>query len=759
MSWDDDNDYGYHGGGYNSRHTSSHGSNSKDDARRKYEELKAENLRSLKNIDFENDEKGQSSFLGMPISKDMKPVLEMALDTVKPFVIDQSDKFASGASALAKSIGFAKSHATTVGLVAENVFRWGIVGAKQIFDSVKASNKYSSERRDLFAKFSPLMQATGSNMHNNEVIRVAYDEVHQNWLTDMKKMAADLPTLIPTAIFAWEDQRASAHKGEHAHSENASIDQLTAASMERVNRQIAETEETNKLLVARRRAIETEHAGQPNLNELLRGFDTDVAPVIKRSQRDKWNAKHTPEEPAAKAKNRDMLIMGIMPITALLSQTLKSNVEAQAEVRRKRVKAWKMIEHLKEEMESHCADKRGRSNEYDDCEKSFTSRSAEDITVTGKGTREGESLNLKEYIIEVFQQHERDREPNRSFYDKGTNKAIDPLKGTMLTNLMPAVEIIAEHMADGTLSGDALYKLVGENKVIEHSKSGARVFAKPEQVSKIIEEELSPVLGTREVIKLEEFMAKFADPALIQGTLKKNLESMQGQEKALFASLFPDDILVQAGMAKSDIFAARRQAHEHAYDFVAATVMHLSKKTPEELKAMGVTEGESKAINALAEKVDEGDIKAIKLAVDGRDKEVIDAVRTAGLLEQVKGGAEGGKFWTERVKEMGAVHTELKKKGEERKRDEADTRGGDKADRDDNWSRRSSGKHRADSGFDRESHTHMRDRDAGDSWADSKESGGFSSRIDAGKGKGSARDRLASSRDSSREDTSDFRAI
>ena len=404
-------------------------------------------------------------------------------------------------------------------------------------------------------------------------------------------------------------------------------------------------------------------------------------------------------------------------------------------------------------MDAHCGDKRGKSSEYEDCNHDFTTKSPEDITITGIGNRENDSFNLKEYIVEVFQQHERDREPNRNFYDAKTGKAIDPLKGTMLTNLMPAVDIIAEHIADGTLSGDALYKLVGENKVIQHSASGARVFAKEDQVRKVIEEELTSVLGTREVIKIEEFMAKFADPALIQDTLKKNLESMQGMEKSLFASLFPDDILVQAGMKKQDIFAARKEAHEHAYDFVAATVMHLSKKSEEELKKLGVTEQESGAINALAQKVESGDLKAIKIAVDGRDKDLVDAVRTAGLLEQVKGGAKGAGFWTERVKEMGAVHAAIKKSSAENKDEGAsDTRKGDREERDGDWSKRSSNKYRTDN-----AHDHKGSRDV-DSWGDGKSDNGFSDRFDGPKGY-SARDRVAKNRDASREEASDFRAV
>ena len=181
--------------------------------------------------------------------------------------------------------------------------------------------------------------------------------------------------------------------------------------------------------------------------------------------------------------------------------------------------------------------------------------------------------------------------------------------------------------------------------------------------------------------------------------------------------------------------------------------MHLSKKSEEELKKLGVTEQESGAINALAQKVESGDLKAIKIAVDGRDKDLVDAVRTAGLLEQVKGGAKGAGFWTERVKEMGAVHAAIKKSSAENKDEGAsDTRKGDREERDGDWSKRSSNKYRTDN-----AHDHKGSRDV-DSWGDGKSDNGFSDRFDGPKGY-SARDRVAKNRDASREEASDFRAV
>lgn len=725
-----------------------------EEARHQYEQMKSDNLRSLKNsIDFDTDDKGHSSFLGVPVSKEMKPVIELAVDSVKPFIIDQSDKAYTLASKAAARMGFKGKTTNTVGLVAENVFRWGIVGTKQIMDAVRAGNSYAKERRELFHTFAPVLQATGSNIHSNEVIKVAFNDIHENWVTDMKKMAADLPALLPTAVFAWEDQMNSARKrmGLQNHNSEISktIEDKIAAHAKRVSEKIEHSTKTQEVLAtARRDFIKKTKMKDPSgrymdSKALGEFFDSNIAHDVRETLRHQAYEQSRAQEQGAHGHEKggstgktDKLLWGIIPITSLFSQSLKASIEEESSKRKKRVKAWKMIEQLKHEIETQCGAVNGRNN----CDRSFTSKAAEDIMVAGMGNREGDTLNLKEYIVEVFQQHERDREPGRDFRDKN-GRMIDPLKGTMLANLMPAVDIIADHIADGSLSPDALYKLVGENKVIVHSKSGARTFANEEQVHEVIDKELLPVLGTREVIKMEEFMAKFADPALIQETLKKNVASMKGTEKALFVSLFPDDILDQISMKKADIVAARKEAHKYAYDFIAATAVYFASRSDEDLNKMGISEQEAASIRRLAEVVESGDVKALKSAVDGRDKEAVDAVRTAGLLEQVSKGEQGQKFWTERVKEMGATHQKIK----EASLNNPDEGQKDKPEKEKSWASEQ------DKGRDR-------DRDREDNWAGDKHDEGFSSRFEPDRDSSSARERLAKSRDAVKDESHDMRA-
>lgn len=751
--------YGGYGSSYGNRSSSS--AHDVDDLRRKYEQMKEDNLHKLKNVEFEVDEKGETSYLGIPISRDMKPVIEAMLQGVKPFIIDQSENVYKLASSAAHKMGMTKSH-TTVGKVVENVFRWGVVGTEQIAAAITASNKYALKRRELFAQLAPVMQATGSNLNNNEVIKVAYDELHNEWVSDMKRMVADLPALIPNFVFAWQDQVAANKR--HKNIVPASTSAVNAAQAV-LDHQEREINEWSKWVKTQESDLKEKYKDDPaTLQKHLDGLRERENDRLKQIYAGK-STESTEEALNIDNKNTDKWLMAVTPFGAVASQIWKGSIEKAQEIKSKRVKAWKMIEHLRTEMENHCDDKLARSSEYEECNHDFKSKSPEDIIISGKGNREGDSINLREYVIELFQQHERDLKPYRNFYDTKTGKAIDPIKGTMLTNLMPAVDVIAEGLADGTISVDALYKLLGENKVIKHTKSGARVYAKEQEVREYIEKELAPVLGTRELIKFEEFTAKFANPALIEETLKKNLEAMHGIEKSLFASLFPDDILVQAGMKKAEIFEARKQAHEYAYDFVAANVMYLSKKSAEELKALGVSEKESSVISAFAEKVDSGDTKALKIAVDGHDKQVIDAVRTAGLLEQVKTNGKGANFWTERVKEMGAVHAAIKKNSEERKKNEAFEAGNDQ---EANNAREWAGSHSKGSRWEKDDSeskgrkNRYKDDESLDgekSWGEKKSENRFSDRY-THSSRNSQRDRVSQGRESDRSDeASDYRGF
>lgn len=612
-----------------------------DDARRQYERLQqGDGLKQALALDSDKD--GNSHFLGLTVSKTLKPALETLLAAVIPYATRY------GSEVTYKKI-LSGTKSTGTAALAENAVRWGLIFVKPISDIVHAGGVHSEERKALYCEFAPVIAATKANYRNNEVIRTAFDQLHDDLMTDLKMVGADLPALTPMVLFGAYDQVKFAKSKPLIHdevlskvvTENGTVTRTAPDTW--LDRVLAEEQQFNASL--KQRGIEGEEAER--LRQLFR--EEHAA------------QKEQVQHPDEKLGTYNNFVPLLVPALAAYSQTFKDEIGKRAEARRKGSNAWEMIKHLKEEVGNECASR--QSEQGNGCERSFTSRSADDIYISGIGTSEGKRLNLKDYIVEIFQQHERDRAPALSGLrrDKdGKESLSNPLGPALVSQLMPAADVIADYIADGRLDAHALVNLVGENKVIVHQKSGGRQFAKADQVQKALND-LVAVLNTRETITPEEFFANFADPALIQDTLKNNLKAMHGAEKAFFVSLFPDDILLKAGMRKKEILAERKLAHENVYDIVGATVLHiarLAKEDPERLKVLGLNEQETAAVTDLVNKIESGDYKALQTAVDGRDKTVVSAVRTAGLHEQLAKGGDAA-FWRERVKESGEVRQKL----------------------------------------------------------------------------------------------------
>ncbi|MDX2113686.1 MAG: hypothetical protein SFW63_08160 [Alphaproteobacteria bacterium] len=235
-------------------------------------------------------------------------------------------------------------------------------------------------------------------------------------------------------------------------------------------------------------------------------------------------------------------------------------------------------------------------------------------------------------VIEIFQQNERDH-----------GRPVIGRK--LLPQLEPLAQQIADVISDGRLNPLALIRLVGDNKVVIHGRDGSRRFAKPQQVEALIDEQLK-TLSSRELMSAEEFFANFADPKLVEVTLKKNLSELKGLDKALFASLFPDDILERAGIKRHEREELRSKFHREMYAVVAAAVLDYAKKDPEQLKKAGLSDEEVATLQQAAEQIEANGLNAAKQIVDGKDKSVISAVRTAVLGDQM---ATGENRWTERV--------------------------------------------------------------------------------------------------------------
>jgi hypothetical protein len=589
-----------------------------DAARQQYEEtMHGAGLQKL-HVTTEN---GRSSILGIAVPKTLAPVIETIVATFLPRITRFSGAFAYDKSLRLAGKYFDANKSHNIARSLEFAVRWGLIAAKPVTDFISAESEYSKERKALFAEFAPVMAATKASPKNNEVMRIAAEQLYDDMMTDVKKIAADIPTLVPQVLFALQDQ-ATLRDTRNAKkaAQKFGTDKIPAQSSGI--------------------GADFKRFSDGLRNELGEAYTEEAALELFRQQNESVVQADTLHH-RDQAKRFDTMAEPWMLAGSAVSQAFKANINERDQQRQGQVNAWEMIKHLKQEMDQQCTE----LNETGVCER----RDPEEIRITGIGKKANREISLKQYVIEIFQQHERDR--------SHTIGDTNLLGNSLMGKLVPATDIIAEHIADGRLDAYALVNLVGGNSIIQHKNNGARIFASKAETQRIVDD-LIPVMSTRETLKIEEFFANFANPKLIQDTLRKNINGMKGIEKAFFVSLFPDEVLTKVGIKKEEIIAFHKEAHDHMYDIVATSVLYMAQKTPEQLKDLGLAEKDIQAVTELAQKIESGnDPDAIKLAVGGRNKTVLlGALRTLGLNEQVSGAmGEGQAFWANRIKEAGNI--------------------------------------------------------------------------------------------------------
>jgi hypothetical protein len=187
--------------------------------------------------------------------------------------------------------------------------------------------------------------------------------------------------------------------------------------------------------------------------------------------------------------------------------------------------------------------------------------------------------------------------------------------------------------------------LVGDGKVVNK-----RRFISAEQVEELIDSQRK-VFGSHDnKTPVDEFLADFQNPKMIMQAIKENLKTLEGNEKAVFASMLPDDVLLGSGVKKKEIKELRGRGQDFMCDFVKSSAVELAQKKPEELKAGGLSEKQIEAVNNLNELMASGDDKAVKSAICSQGNYVVNAVRNAKLAEQIAlGGKDGKMLWSTKV--------------------------------------------------------------------------------------------------------------
>lgn len=232
--------------------------------------------------------------------------------------------------------------------------------------------------------------------------------------------------------------------------------------------------------------------------------------------------------------------------------------------------------------------------------------------------------DIRQEIAEIFQQNEVDR----------GRPTIGP---ALMEKFNPLIERIAEVISNRELDAISLVTLVGDGKIVNK-----RRFVNDEKLNEIIDSQRK-VFSLQEKTPLDEFLADFQNPKMVMQSIKETMKSLDGDAKAVFISMLPTEAVIAAGVKKKEIPSWITRGHDYMAEFVKTQTVELAKKTPEELKAKGLSEKNIEAINNLNELINEGNEKGIKSAIASTDNSVVSAVRTAGLNSQLHGDKM---YWT-----------------------------------------------------------------------------------------------------------------
>jgi len=590
-------------------------------AAREYEQQQKD---LAKAFEVKKDKEGHARIFGFEVPESVAPALNMAVGTllipiskgISSFVYNQTKKIAESKS-ITEQLSHMGTNPSKVALIAELTAMWGIFAARPITEFVSANSRAAKDRFALSKEVKAVCEATGAHTTNNEVITAAYNELHQTWMDDLKLMIPSLLSVVPHAAYGM--------KMHHEISAKRSVDVQVSESFGKAAKnapKLTEAQHRENLAIERGRALSA--LKKKEYEAYIRTHDLDANDKTFKEFSDRhWKSieseikesiaagKDPKSSAGAKHDTQDMLnFTTFAGIASALGEGIGASMRKTQVQHAKQHTSWDLINKLKEQ-------------------------------VQGKPNKQA----VHKAVVEIFQQLEEDM--GRTKFAAG-----------LLDKLNESVEPISEYIASGRLDALALVKLAGESKVVAHDGS-KRSFKSAEDIDKAVHEMLGAQIHQDNEMSAEQFLGGFANQLLAKETVKRNLATMTGDERDMFVSIMPTEILKEAGMTTHEISSCRRCAHEKLYDQVAAGILHVASQSPESLKELGVSEKEFKKIQEIGNKVASGDIEALQIIVDRRD-DVMATVAAVQLGEQMEGQE---KVWAERVgdaKDLGSVIDRIK---------------------------------------------------------------------------------------------------
>lgn len=225
----------------------------------------------------------------------------------------------------------------------------------------------------------------------------------------------------------------------------------------------------------------------------------------------------------------------------------------------------------------------------------------------------GEQLDLEDYILEIFKQHQSDM--------KGP-----PIndRSRFLPELREVCARIAKEIDDNQLDPMVLVSLVGNRQILDKKLRVADSAKLDEALQSVgLAAEKAQDIDTKEFISETAFAT--------QDDFKAILKGLPEEDKAFFASLFPVPVLKEMGGLKDgEIEELKQQGAAEFADHMMEAVRDLASLDDEALQRSGLTREEARLIGEFFEMIEEMGEEAVKEELHGEMKEALtDAVRNA----------------------------------------------------------------------------------------------------------------------------------
>lgn len=252
--------------------------------------------------------------------------------------------------------------------------------------------------------------------------------------------------------------------------------------------------------------------------------------------------------------------------------------------------------------------------------------------------------DISQQIIEIFQQNEVDR----------GRVAVGP---ALMDQFSPLAQRIGEVVSNRELDPISLLDFVGKGNVIKKDTNGNRRFVTTEQLESVIEEERKK-FGNREKTPMEELLANFTNPKIVMQAIKDNLKTLEGDDKAIFAAFFSDEVLLKSGVKKKELPEIRTRNCDITCEFIKSVAAEMAQKSPEELKAKNISEKEIEAVKEFNELVNSGDKKTIDSAIRSTGEDGTNQIKKAVLSYGLND--KNPNFWREAIGKTKKQHAKEK---------------------------------------------------------------------------------------------------